>query len=92
MRIALDIDGLLDEHPTFFSFLSTALKAQGHTVLHSSRLGGGTRRAAPIARGRVGTTVTGVPPDAARDVPSRRPENDRGAARLESHRQPRRFG
>jgi len=29
----LDIDGPLDEHPEFFRFLSTALRAQGHTVL-----------------------------------------------------------
>jgi hypothetical protein len=32
MGIALDIDGLLDEHPEFFRFLSTALRAQGHYV------------------------------------------------------------
>lgn len=32
MRIALDIDGLLDEHPEFFRFLSTALRGQGHYV------------------------------------------------------------
>jgi hypothetical protein len=32
MRIALDIDGLLDEHPEFFRFLSTTLRAQGHYV------------------------------------------------------------
>jgi hypothetical protein len=33
MRIALDIDGTLDEHPAFFAFLSTVLRASGHTVL-----------------------------------------------------------
>lgn len=32
MRIGLDIDGLLDERPDFFSFLSHALRAAGHIV------------------------------------------------------------
>jgi hypothetical protein len=32
VRIALDIDGLLDEHPEFFRFLSAALQAEGHFV------------------------------------------------------------
>lgn len=32
MRIGLDIDGLLDERPEFFAFLSTALRAAGHFV------------------------------------------------------------
>jgi hypothetical protein len=32
MRIGLDIDGLLDERPDFFSFLSAALRAGGHFV------------------------------------------------------------
>lgn len=32
MRIGLDLDGLLDELPAFFEFLTTALKAQGHYV------------------------------------------------------------
>jgi hypothetical protein len=32
MRIGLDIDGLLDERPDFFSFLSVALRAGGHFV------------------------------------------------------------
>lgn len=32
MRIGLDIDGLLDERPDFFSFLSHALRAGGHFV------------------------------------------------------------
>jgi len=32
MRIGLDIDGLLDERPDFFSFLSFALRAAGHFV------------------------------------------------------------
>ena len=32
MRIGLDLDGLLDECPAFFSFLSTALRGAGHFV------------------------------------------------------------
>ena len=32
MRIALDIDGLLDEVPEFFGFLSHALREKGHFV------------------------------------------------------------
>lgn len=32
MRIGLDIDGLLDERPDFFAFLSTTLRAAGHFV------------------------------------------------------------
>ena len=32
MRIGLDIDGLLDERPDFFTFLSVALRAGGHFV------------------------------------------------------------
>ena len=32
MRIGLDLDGLLDERPDFFSFLTTALRAGGHFV------------------------------------------------------------
>ena len=32
MRIGLDIDGLLDEHPEFFAFLSSSLRAQEHFV------------------------------------------------------------
>lgn len=32
MRIGLDIDGLLDERPDFFSFLSVTLRAAGHFV------------------------------------------------------------
>ena len=32
MRVGLDIDGLLDERPDFFAFLSTALRAGGHFV------------------------------------------------------------
>ncbi|HEY1187661.1 MAG TPA: hypothetical protein VGE74_08385 [Gemmata sp.] len=32
MRIGLDIDGLLDERPEFFAFLSVALRAAGHFV------------------------------------------------------------
>src|SRR5215813_2708011 len=32
MRIGLDLDGLLDERPDFFAFLSTALRAGGHFV------------------------------------------------------------
>src|SRR4051812_30413243 len=32
MRIGLDLDGLLDERPDFFSFLTAALRAGGHFV------------------------------------------------------------
>jgi hypothetical protein len=32
MRVGLDLDGLLDERPDFFLFLSVALKAGGHFV------------------------------------------------------------
>jgi hypothetical protein len=32
MRIGLDLDGLLDEHPEFFRFLTGALRAAGHYV------------------------------------------------------------
>jgi hypothetical protein len=32
MRIGLDLDGLLDECPAFFRFLSTALRGEGHFV------------------------------------------------------------
>ena len=32
MRIGLDLDGLLDERPDFFAFLSAALRAAGHFV------------------------------------------------------------
>lgn len=32
MRIGLDIDGLIDERPEFFAFLSVALRAAGHFV------------------------------------------------------------
>jgi hypothetical protein len=32
MRVGLDLDGLLDERPDFFSFLTTALRAGGHFV------------------------------------------------------------
>jgi hypothetical protein len=32
MRVGLDIDGLLDEQPEFFAFLSAALRAAGHFV------------------------------------------------------------
>ena len=32
MRVGFDIDGLLDERPDFFAFLSTALRAGGHFV------------------------------------------------------------
>ncbi len=33
MRIALDIDGTISEHPEFFAVLSSALRAAGHYVL-----------------------------------------------------------
>ena len=32
MRIGLDIDGLIDERPEFFAFLSGTLRAAGHFV------------------------------------------------------------
>jgi hypothetical protein len=32
MRIGLDLDGLLDELPEFFAFLTAALRDQGHFV------------------------------------------------------------
>jgi hypothetical protein len=32
MRIGLDLDGLLDEQPTFFAFLTVALRGGGHFV------------------------------------------------------------
>ncbi len=32
MRVGLDLDGLLDERPDFFAFLSAALRAGGHFV------------------------------------------------------------
>lgn len=32
MRIGLDLDGLLDERPEFFAFLTAALRAAGHFV------------------------------------------------------------
>lgn len=32
MRLGLDMDGLLDEQPTFFSLLTSAFRAQGHFV------------------------------------------------------------
>lgn len=32
MRIGLDLDGLLDEQPAFFGFLTSALRSAGHFV------------------------------------------------------------
>jgi hypothetical protein len=32
VRIGLDLDGLLDEQPTFFAFLTAALRGGGHFV------------------------------------------------------------
>jgi hypothetical protein len=32
MRVGLDLDGLLDERPDFFAFLTAALRAGGHFV------------------------------------------------------------
>ena len=32
MRVGLDLDGLLDERPAFFAFLTAALRAGGHFV------------------------------------------------------------
>ncbi len=33
MKVALDIDGTISEHPEFFAVLSTALRAAGHRVI-----------------------------------------------------------
>jgi uncharacterized HAD superfamily protein len=33
MKVALDIDGTISEHPEFFAVLSTALRLAGHYVL-----------------------------------------------------------
>jgi hypothetical protein len=33
MKVALDIDGTISEHPEFFALLSAALRAAGHHVL-----------------------------------------------------------
>ena len=33
MKVALDIDGTISEHPQFFAMLSTALRSDGHRVL-----------------------------------------------------------
>ena len=33
MKVALDIDGTISEHPEFFAVLSVALRAAGHRVL-----------------------------------------------------------
>ena len=33
MKVALDIDGTISEHPEFFAMLSAALRAAGHHVL-----------------------------------------------------------
>lgn len=33
MKVALDIDGTISEHPEFFAVLSAALRAAGHRVL-----------------------------------------------------------
>lgn len=33
MRIALDIDGTITEHPQFFALLSVSLRAAGHHIL-----------------------------------------------------------
>ena len=40
MRVGLDLDGLLDERPDCFAFLTRALRAQGHfvgSITHSAR-------------------------------------------------------
>jgi hypothetical protein len=44
MRIGLDLDGLLDERPDFFSFLSAALRAAGHFVAVLTYRDPGSRR------------------------------------------------
>jgi hypothetical protein len=33
MKVAIDIDGTISEHPEFFAVLSAALRAAGHQVL-----------------------------------------------------------
>ena len=33
MKVALDIDGTISEHPQFFAILSAALRAAGHQVI-----------------------------------------------------------
>jgi hypothetical protein len=33
MKVALDIDGTISEHPEFFAMLSSALRAAGHRVI-----------------------------------------------------------
>ncbi len=33
MKVALDIDGTISEHPEFFAVLSAALRAAGHTIV-----------------------------------------------------------
>src|SRR6185436_2213183 len=33
MKVALDIDGTISEHPEFFAMLSAALRAAGHHVI-----------------------------------------------------------
>src|SRR5262245_7783090 len=33
MRVALDIDGTISEHPAFFAFLASAVRGQGHWVV-----------------------------------------------------------
>jgi hypothetical protein len=33
MKVALDIDGTISEHPEFFAVLSSALRAAGHRVI-----------------------------------------------------------
>lgn len=33
MRIALDIDGTISEHPDFFAAVSTALRSLGHAII-----------------------------------------------------------
>jgi uncharacterized HAD superfamily protein len=33
VKIALDIDGTISDHPAFFAFLSAALRAAGHQIL-----------------------------------------------------------
>ena len=33
MKVALDIDGTISEHPEFFAILSSALRAAGHQVI-----------------------------------------------------------
>ncbi len=54
MKVALDIDGTISEHPEFFAMLSSALRAAGHQVLiltYRDQASGEATRAQVIAWG-----------------------------------------